>query len=323
MRHTGLIGAALAAALVAGLPPKLAAGSEPPAVVASIPPVGSIAAAIMQGLGEPVVMLAPGASPHAYSLRPSEARALDGADLVLWVGEMLEGFLEGPLQALAGDARIIELVELPGMTLLSYREGTFFEAPAHDDDHAHEHDAQAPGVDGHAHGAVDGHVWLSPANGRVVAAAIAAALSEIDPANAERYAANLAHFDASIDRVEAAITAILEPVKDRPFLVFHDAFHYFEAHFGIEALGAIHINPEVQPGAARIAEIQSRIRELDAVCVFAEPQFEPRIISTLTEKTTARSGVLDPLGSSLAPGPEAYGELLLELAASLADCLEG
>jgi zinc transport system substrate-binding protein len=155
-----------------------------------------------------------------------------------------------------------------------------------------------------------------------MAAAIAARLAEMDAGNADRYAANLVRFDAGLDAAEAEIRTILAPVRGRPFIVFHDAYRYFEEYFGITATGAVHLNPEVQPGAARIAEIQARIGELDAACVFAEPQFEPRLIETVIEGSNARSGVLDPLGAKLAVGPDAYADLLVELASDLAACLD-
>lgn len=319
MRRSSFIGAALFGLLVGGL---LAPGSslaadgvaEPPRVVASILPVAAIAAAIMDGVAEPVLLLEPGASPHAYSLRPSEAGALADADLVLWIGEGLETFLQAPLEALAGDARIVELAGLPGLSLLPYRDGPLSGEGGSDHDEAHAE---------HGESDLDFHLWLSPANGRVMAAAIARTLEELDPAQSHAYAANLARFTKSLELAEAEIDTILAPVRGRPFLVFHDAYQYFEAHFDIAAEAAVHVSPAVQPGAARIAQMQALIQEHDAVCVFAEPQFEPRLLATVTENVEARSGVLDPLGGHLTLGPDTYPRLLVDLAQSLAACLEG
>jgi zinc transport system substrate-binding protein len=368
MRRAALLGTACLLSLVVGG----AAAHDAPRVITSIGPLGGIAAAVMDGVGTPSVLLEPGSSPHAYSLRPSQAQALSEADLIVWVGPDMEAFLERPLAALGRAAHKLELATLEGVELLPYREGALFDAHDHghghghghddhahdhshdhdhddhahdddhnddhdhahdddhdhdDDDHAHDHDhdhddhAHDHGHHGHAHGEMDGHLWLSPANARVIAGAIAAALGEIDAAHAETYAANAAGFALALDAVEAEIDAQLAPVRGRPFIVFHDAYHYFEQHFDITAAGAIHLSPEVQPGAARVAEIQERIASLDAVCVFAEPQFEPRIIGTVTEGSTARSGVLDPLGVAVTIGPDAYPALLRDLATSLADCL--
>jgi zinc transport system substrate-binding protein len=326
MHRSALLGTLCLAGLVAGL----ARADQPPRVVASVLPVGAIAAAVMDGVAEPTVLLEPGASPHAYSLRPSQAQALTEADLVLWVGPDLEGFLARPIEALGGDARQVALATVEGMALLPYREGPLFGGDAQDDEDGHAHDDHDQDDDhahdaddghGHAQGSIDGHVWLSPANARVMAEAIATVLGEVDPGRAQTYAANAAAFAASLDVLEAAIDTALAPVRGRPFVVFHDAYHYFERHFDMEAAGVIHASPEVQPGAARVAEIQARLATLDAACVFAEPQFEPRIVETVIEGSNAKSGVLDPLGGDLTLGPDTYAALLRGIAQGLADCL--
>ncbi|HRY24596.1 MAG: zinc ABC transporter substrate-binding protein [Geminicoccaceae bacterium] len=306
MRGAAFLGTFLVAAA--------AVAQTPPRVVATILPVHGIAAAVMEGVGEPALLLEPGASPHSYSLRPSQAAMLEEADLVLWVGPGFEAFLTGPLETLGAGGHRLALAEVAGVERLGFREGAMFEdhaAAGHGHEEAHEH----------AHGGFDSHVWLSPANARVMAQAMAAELGQIDPANAERYAANAAAFGTALDTTEAEVEALVVPVRGRPFVVFHDAYHYFEHAFDIEAAGAIQVNPELQPGAARIAEIQERLGELEVACVFTEPQFEPRLVATLIEGTKARTGVLDPLGVALEPGPRAYHELLLGLARNLAECL--
>ena len=342
MRRSALLGTVFFASFALGA----AEAEQPPAVVTSILPIGSIAAAVMDGVAAPVVLLEPGASPHAYNLRPSQAQALSDAAVIFWVGPDMEAFLTRPLDALGGDARVVELASLAGIELLPFREGALFAAHAHDDhaddddhghdyahddhahddhghghedDHAHAHDDH--GHDDHEHGEMDAHIWLSPANARVIADGMAATLGEVDAANAEHYRANAERFADALDAVETEIEAILEPVRGRPFIVFHDAYRYFEEAFDIAAAGAIHLSPEVPPGAARVAEIQARIGELDAACVFAEPQFQPRVVQTVIEGSKARSGVLDPLGTEIALGPDGYPALLSSLANSLADCL--
>lgn len=344
MRRSALLGTVFLASFTASV----AQAEEAPSVVASILPIGSIAAAVMEGVGEPVVLLEPGASPHAYSMRPSQAQALNDADVIFWVGPDLEAFLGRPLDALGGEARQVELAALGDIELLPYREGTLFEGHDHDhdeshDDHGHDHDDHAHndhahddhGHDDHGHDhhdhahddhghdrdEMDAHIWLSPANVRLIAEAMASTLAEVDPGHAEQYAANAKDFAARLDAVEAEIEAILAPVRGRPFIVFHDAYHYFERDFDFFAAGAIHLNPEVPPGAARVAEIQTRLGELEVACVFAEPQFQPRVVQTVIEGSAARTGVLDPLGSEVALGPDGYPQLLLNLATSLADCL--
>ncbi len=329
MRRSALLGTVFLASAALGV----AEAEQPPAVVASILPIGSIAAAVMDGVAQPTVLLEPGASPHAYSLRPSQAQALNDADVIFWVGPDMEAFLTRPLDALGGDARQVELASLDGIELLPFREGALFEAhdddhphDDHDDDHGHDHGHDDDHDHGHDHddhadGEMDGHIWLSPANARAIADAMAATLGEIDAVNAERYTANAERFAGSLDAVESEIATILEPVRGRPFIVFHDAYRYFEEAFDMPAAGAIHLSPEVPPGAARVAEIQARIGELDVACVFAEPQFQPRVVQTVLEGSKAESGVLDPLGTEIALGPDGYPALLLSLARSVADCL--
>ncbi|MCR4266110.1 zinc ABC transporter substrate-binding protein ZnuA [Nitratireductor sp. ZSWI3] len=300
-----------------------------PQVVTSIKPVHSLVAAVMEGVGEPGLILQGAGSPHTYSLRPSQARMLADADLVFWVGPNLEAFLAKPLDTLAEGAKLVTLSEAAGLTLLQPREGGAFEAHAHEgeeDDHHDDHDDEAgsheaeAGHDHDDHGP-DAHLWLDPENAKVMARAIAEALSEADPDNAATYAANTAKLEGRIDALEAEVSAELAPVKDKPFVVFHDAYQYFEKRFGLAAAGSITVSPEVIPGAQRVDEIHTKVKALDAACVFAEPQFEPRLVEVVTEGTSAKAGVLDPLGATLTDGPDLYFELIRGMATSLKTCL--
>jgi len=315
------LGAVLAAACAGGT---WSAAQAAPAVVASIKPVHSLVAAVMQGVGTPILLVEGAGSPHTYSLKPSQAKALAEAEVVFWVGEGLEHFLERPLESLAADAKSVPLMEARGMILLPNREGGTFEPEADEDEHAH---AEGEGHDDHDHeqdhdhGDFDPHVWLDPDNATAMVAAIADTLAAVDPQNAERYRANA---DAETRRLAALtdeLTATLAPVRARPFIVFHDAWHYFETRFGLTAAGSITVNPETPPGARRVAEIRDKVRELDATCVFAEPQFEPALVSVVIEGTGARAAVLDPLGADLPDGPDLYFTLLRRDARSLRDCL--
>ena len=324
------LGALLAVAMAAfGLAAGPAAAFEPGEAVASIKPIHSLVAAIMDGVGTPQLIVKGGGSPHAYTLRPSEARALDSARIVFMVSHELEAFLTGPLAALAGGAEIVELAEAPGVTLLAPREGEAFEAhdhgdeAGHADEHAHEdeHKGEQAHDDEHGHGAHDPHLWLDPKNAEAMAGAIAAALAKVDPEHAALYAANEAKLKARLAETTAKIEAMLEPVRGARFVVFHDAYQYFEARFGMAAAGAITLNPQAQPGARGIAAVRARIAETGAACVFSEPQFEPRLVSVVIEGTGARSGVLDPIGADLADGPDLYVALLERNAEALVDCL--
>jgi zinc transport system substrate-binding protein len=330
-----LIPLSVAATLLGGT-----AFAEVPRVAVDIAPVHSLVARVMQGLGAPSLIVAPGASPHEYSLRPSEAAALQEADLVFWIGPDLTPWLESAIETLAGGAAITEMLEVDGTMELPFREGALFEAHSdagedhagggHDDhghdDHAdkggHDDHADEGGHDGHDHGAHDPHAWLSPENGAIWLNAIAAQLSAADPDNAGAYFANAAAGREELATLSAEINGILEPVRGRNFIVFHDAYQYFETAFAFPASGAISLSDAARPSPARIAEIQARVAEQAISCVLSEPQFAPGIVATVMDGSDARSGILDPLGSDQEPGPALYGNVLRNLATALADCLE-
>jgi zinc transport system substrate-binding protein len=313
------------------------AQAKAPSVVVSIKPIHSLVAAIMRGVGEPALIVEGAASPHTYALKPSNAAALQSAGVVFWVGHGLEAFLEKPLEALSDKATVIELEGAPGLEKLPFREGGPFEAHEHADEEAHEHahegqshdenkegdDAHAgeAGHEGHEHGASDMHLWLSPDNARAIAAEATRVLSEKDPAHASAYKANLAALTEKLGALDTEIAATIAPVKEKPFIVFHDAYQYFEHHYGMHAAGSITVSPETLPGAARLTEIRDKVKTLGATCVFAEPQFEPRLVNVVIEGTPAKSGSLDPEAATLEPGPDLYFTLMRGIATSLADCL--
>ena len=297
-----------------------AAAAAAPTVATDIPPVYSLAARVMAGVGEPGLILPPGASPHAYSMKPSEAELVERADVVFWVGEELTPWLDRAVDTLAKDAASVRLLDAAGVVRLGYREGVTFEP--HDHDHDHDHaDAAAAHDHDHDHEGVDPHAWLDPVNAKAWLDAMAAALSKADPANASAYFQNAAAGKAELDALIEEIRADLEPLAGRSFVVFHDAYYYFEARFGVEAAAAIRLGDAVEPGPRRVAEIRDAIRAQDAACVFAEPQFEPALVETVVEGTAAGVGVLDPLGADLELGPGLYLELLGNLRDSLVDCL--
>ena len=314
---------ALATALLAlTLPVSATQSAERQGVVASIKPIHSLVAAVMEGVGAPTLIVRNTGSEHVYSLKPSDASALDGARVIFWVGHEMETFLEKPIETLGDGATVVALGDAGGLERLKFREGGPFEAHSHDDGEENEAGAgHAEEEHDHAHGEYDMHVWLDPMNAKVLVARIAETLSEADPANAARYAQNATAYALKLDTLTAEITAELAPVKDKPFIVFHDAYQYFEKRFGVNAVGSITVSPEVTPGAQRVQEIHDKVKELGATCVFAEPQFEPKLVSVVTEGTTARSGVLDPLGSTLSDGPDLYPQLIRDLASSLKSCL--
>ena len=471
-------------------------------VIASIKPVHSLVAAVMEGVGTPDLLVEGAGSPHTYSLKPSQARKLQDADLVFWMSHDLEAFLEKSIEGIATDAKSVPLMDTHGLIKLDFREGGAFDAHAHDDhddhkdhddhddykdhddhddhddhkdhddhddhkdhdDHGHgdhafewagvfelsagtykwsfakvdgayadpamkmailtsdhiedseetaeamlesddtnsafnndlltvadkaytlnfddtkditvftvtiekdgayafftehmpfefeasehffkdlagkdvEPIAQEPDMghhddhhgehahkdhddhDDHGHHGTDPHVWLDPVNAKAMVHEIEEALVEADPANAATYEANAEAMMSKLDKLVTEIEAELEPVKGRGYVVFHDAYQYFETRFGVSAVGSITVSPEVLPGAERVVELRDKVRSLDATCVFSEPQFEPKLVMTITENTNAGTGVLDPLGASIDDGPELYFTLIRNMAKSLKDCL--
>jgi zinc transport system substrate-binding protein len=312
---------ASAFALAAG-----AAQAEAPDVVVSIKPIHSLVASIMQGVGEPALIVEGAASPHTYSMKPSNAAALQNASVVFWVGHGLEAFLEKPLESLGTGAKIVELDDAPGLEKLKFREGGAFEP--HDDGDEHEaasadaHDGSHE-AEGHHHdeGEFDMHLWLDPQNAKAMAADIEKTLAEVDPANKAAYKANLDKLNVRLDTLDKTITETVAPIKDRPFIVFHDAYQYFEKRYGVKVAGSITVSPETMPGAERISQIHKKIQELGATCVFAEPQFEPKLVNVVLEGTTAKSGTLDPEAATLTAGPDLYFQLMESVGTSLKTCL--
>jgi zinc transport system substrate-binding protein len=305
----GLAAVAIAVALSAP------AAAGPPRVVATVAPVHSLVATVTAGVSVPYLLLRGGASPHSYSMAPSDSRALAEAQLIVWVGEGLESFLRKPLAALAGRAAVVELSEVDGMTLLPRRDGGVWSEEAAHGGHGKEADR------GHDHGNFDPHLWLDTGNAAKTLDAVAAALARLDPANAVRYRANAEAGRARLSALSQEIAETLLPVRARPFVVFHDAWQYFEREFGLAAAGAIAISPERSPGARRLAEIRARIRDAGVVCVFSEPQFPPALADTVVRGTAARRATLDPLGASRMPGAGLYEATMRALAADLLSCL--
>jgi zinc transport system substrate-binding protein len=315
-RRSGILAIAL------GLIAPTAAAAEEPDVVASIKPVHSLVAGVMAGVGEPVLLVKGAASPHDYALKPSDAAVLENADLVFWVGEGFE-------RSLADDSRVVELAETDGLVLLPPREGGLWEPELDEhteaehvgDDHDESEAEERAEGKYHDHGALDGHVWLDPRNAKLMTAKIANILADRDPDHAATYRANGEALQAKLDALDAELASRLAPVKSAPFIVFHDAYQYFEKRYGLAGVGSITVSPEQPPGARRLQEIQERIAAQGVRCVFREPSFEPALVDAVIAGTPTRSGMLDPEGASLNEGSELYFELLRGIADSLRSCL--
>ncbi|WP_367984773.1 zinc ABC transporter substrate-binding protein [Spiribacter pallidus] len=312
------MGAATALTLVMGLSAQAA-----PQVATDITPVHSLVSQVMDGVGEPALVIQRGASPHSYSLRPSEAAALEDAEIVFWIGPALTPWLANGLDNLAGDARQVGLLAASVTDQRMFREDGHDHADAHDHD-AHDHEAHEPEGDeahDHAHDGVDPHAWLDPGNARAWLGLIADTLADADPANAAVYQRNARAAQSRLTELTATIDQQLAPVRDTPYIVFHDAYQYFEARFGLNHAGAIALSDASDPSPARIARVRDAVAEADVRCVFAEPQFNPGLVASVVDGTGADTGVLDPLGSDIPSGASFYPALLRDLADRMMDCL--
>ena len=296
-------------------------------VVTSIKPIHSLASYIMDGVGSPGLIVDGYNSPHTFQLKPSHAKMLEQADIIFWIGEDLENFLEKPLATIAKKAEKIELLEIKGIKKLKFRERNIFEEHEGHDDHGddakkeehddHGHDAKKEehdDHDDHGHGEYDPHIWLDPINAKIILNGITEHLIENDSKNASTYKSNLAKALAKIDKL--IIDVITETNTDLSYVVFHDAYQYYENRFNVNILGAMTVNPDVMPGAEQIHEIHEVIEHDNVSCILSEPQFNPDIIKSIAKDTNVKTGVLDPLGANLKPGKDLYFDLIRNMSAS-------
>ncbi len=313
-------------------------------VITSIKPIHSLISYVMDGVGTPGLLVDGSSSPHTFQLKPSHATMLQEADIVFWIGKDLESFLERPLESIAKDAKQVTLMESEDIEMLKFREKNVFddhdehgdEHDEHDeheehgdehdeheehgdehDEHGDEHDEHAH-HDGHNHGEFDIHFWLDPEIAKTIVQIAAKEMSEIDPANASKYEANAAKALNELDQLINDTRGKIN--KDATYVVFHDAYQYFEQRFGIEVIGALTVNPEVLPGAKQLAEIREVIEHEGVNCLFSEPQFNPSIAETIASDTGVKTAVLDPLGAELEPGKDLYFDLISDMASSFESC---
>ena len=334
-------------------------------VVTTIKPLHSLISNVMDGVGEPSLIIEGSTSPHSFVLKPSHAKMIEQADIIFWIGEDIETFMEKPLESIAKNAKKISFMELTSIEKLKFREENIFDHDDHDDhghgekkdhddhghgedkdhddhghgekkdhddhghgedkdhdDHGHsekkDHDDHGHGHEGHHHGEFDAHIWLDPANAKEMLHEIAHELADLDPDNASKYESNADQTIKSIDQMIKDIDTNIN--KDAKFIVFHDAYQYFEKRFGVMTAGALTLNTDVLPGAKQISEIQEVIEERDIKCIFSEPQFNPKIIETIAQDTGIKTGVLDPLGSIFDGGKKQYFTLINDIGNKLKDC---
>ncbi len=308
-------------------------------VVASIKPIHSLVSYVMDGVGKPSIIVDGSNSPHNFNLKPSNAKAIENADIIFWVGEDIESFLEKPLKSISKKAKVIEMMDIKGIKKLKFRERNIFEEHEGHDDHGHgkkekhddhghgkkeKHDDHGHGKKekhddhGHDHGEYDPHIWLDPHNAEVMVEEIANQLAAMDPQNAATYKKNSKN---AIEDIEKLIKETKKEMKkDISYIVFHDAYQYFEKEFNVSALGALTLNTDVAPGAKQISEIKDIIEHENVKCLFSEPQFNPDIIKSIAKGTNVKVGVLDPLGANLENGKELYFKLIRDISSSLKKC---
>lgn len=279
------------------------------AVVVTIKPVHALVAGVMRGIAEPKLLVRGSASPHTYALTPSDTAALYDAAVFFRVSPQLEPFTPKIVRALPKEVQVVSLMGAPGLELLGVRRGPAFERNGGHAAHAGE-----PNM-------VDGHAWLDPENAKAMVAYVAETLSQKDPTHAEVFRSNAQELRQRLDLLKHELEQVLKPVADRPYIVFHDAMHYFERRFNLNAVGSISVSPEIPPSAGRLIELRRKLKAVGAQCAFAEPRFSMALVSAVVEDTGARVGMLDPEAINLAPGPDLYFTLMRTLAADLARCL--
>ena len=314
-------------------------------VVTTIKPLHSLVSSVMKGVGEPSLIIEGTNNPHTFVFKPSHAKMIEEADIIFWIGEDLEAFMEKPLDSLAEKAQVISFMELSSIEKLKFREKNIFddhdghedehEGHEDEDDHGHKDDDHDDDHDGHedeheghdddhndahahAHGEFDAHIWLDPVNAKKMVLEIAHELSDLDPNNKVKYENNANATIKSLDELVDSNKKILS--KDISYVVFHDAYQYFEKRFGVIPAGALTLNPDVLPGAKQIADIQDVINDKGIKCIFSEPQYNPKIIETIGNDMKISTGVMDPLGAYIDAGPSMYGDLINGIANSIKDC---
>ena len=279
-------------------------------VVTTIKPLHSLISNVMKGVGEPSLIIEGTSNPHNFVLKPSHAKLLQDADIIFWIGEDLEAFMEKPLSSLAKDTKKISFMELGSIKKLKFRENNIFDHDDHDDHEDH---------DEHNHGEFDAHLWLDPVNAKKMVLEISHELSELDPTNKNSYKANADKTIEVLDRLIEEVNRSLS--KDISYVVFHDAYQYFEQRFEVTSAGALTLNPDVLPGAKQIVDIQNLIKKKNIKCIFSEPQYNPKIIETLANDTNTSTGIMDPLGAYMDKGPSMYSKLIIGIVDSIKNCI--
>ncbi|MEE3265663.1 MAG: zinc ABC transporter substrate-binding protein [SAR324 cluster bacterium] len=285
-------------------------------VLVSIKPFHSLVSAIMQGVSEPLLLLNGNNSPHSFALRPSSAERLQQADLVFWVGETLEGFLTKPLQSLASSAKLVTIQETAGLRLWPLRSGIAWQK--HETDSTNDHNVESETASTYG---TDPHIWLDPYNAKIISSKIVEILTAMDPQNAQSYRINGEKYGLRLELLDSRLKSEMTKIAKTPYMVFHDAYQYFEKRYQLNAVGSVTLHIDYGSSVRRLMEVRKSIQKEKIRCIFSEPQFSPKLLQTVTKGTNVKIGTLDPLGAGLEPGTELYFTLLNNLSHALSNCL--
>jgi zinc transport system substrate-binding protein len=285
-----------------------ASTSLAPKVLASIKPIQALVNGVMEGVGTAELLVPEGASPHTYQLRPSNATAINQAELIFWLGPEFESFLSKALD----NTRAVSLLADPNLELLNIREGALWIGCSHEHDHKHEHE--------HPHN-IDPHIWLDPRNAMLITENINQKLSALDPHHAEIYKHNAQQLKQRLVKLDTHLKQLLSPVKSRAFLVFHDSLQYFESRYQLLGAGAILLNPQMPPSAKRLQSLRESLSQKAIVCVLREPEFNAAILNSLTEGFNLKQAQVDPLASKQASFSQAYFSMMEQMGETLKACL--
>ena len=282
-------------------------------IVVTIKPLHSLVTGVVGNTAKTHLMVSGNQSPHGFKFKPSQVKLLNNSAVVFYIGDTFETFMEKAFDNIPSNVVKVPVAEKARLKLLPYREGGAWEEDKHEG-HDHGHEGH------HDEGGGDMHVWLDPDNAIKMIKAITRELSKVYPENRDIYKANARSYVQKITALDSELSAALSNSKESPFIVFHDAYQYFEKHYGLNGVGSITFDPHDFPSPKRLKEIRGKLNEMSAACVFSEPQFSDRLVRTVIKGTSAKTALIDPLGSNIKAGPNLYFELLSEMAGSFKRC---
>ena len=288
-------------------------------VVVSIKPFHSLVSSVMQGVSKPALLLNGNNSPHTYSLRPSAAVKLQNADLVFWGGENLEGFLAKPIHSLAAGAWVFSFEDTPGLILRPFRSGKEWQKLDHESENDQDHLKKQ---EIHRLPGNDPHIWLDPLNAQKIIQNLVQILSDLDPENENTYHSNGKKTILQLSDLNIQLETKMSLVSSKSYIVFHDAYQYFEKRYKLNPIASVTSSSGHSTSVGRLIDIRKKIKIKNVLCIFTEPQFSPKLVETVISGTAVKTGILDPIGTSIPPGPEMYFTLLNNISHSISTCFK-